>query len=320
MAQANVVNQYFKQFEKGCQCKKTDQITGFKYNFSGQEGEGEIFSYFVDNHLHASLSKVKSGKNHLFQYIEDSDLIIIGFCLKGQKVIDYKGKHQIEKGDVVYFRPTDDFELQLSKHSFLYYYIDCTSFQDSLESRNCDDLFCDFHIDYICNKGDIHVKKATDIIRTHMSEIREIKKVTTNNFFDYAKMKGQLLTYLTWLIGLKLNENPDFKQGNCQRHYVSKAKKIILNHLEDHITVTEIASRLDISTYKLQKYFKELEGTTVYDFILKVKIQNSKVFLKQSNCPIIDIAQKVGYENPSKFSTTFKNITGYTPTEYRNLA
>lgn len=31
----------------------------------------------------------------------------------------------------------------------------------------------------------------------------------------------------------------------------------------------------------------------------------------------MEISQKVGYENPSKFSTAFKNITGLTPSEYR---
>lgn len=319
MLTKNIVDMYYEAFIKSSNCKKTNQITGILYSLSGQNEEGQILRYFLDKYLQASISQIKSTKTHCFDYIEHSDLIIIGFCLQGKTIIDHKGHHVVKKGEIIYFRPSEDFKLLLSNHDFLYYYIDCARFKESLAGRNCQDLFCNFHIDYICKKGEIIIKKAPDIIRSHINEIQTLRQIKTNNFLDYAKIKGQLHNYLSWLIGLRLNENPHIDEENCQRHYVSKAKKIIIDHLEDQITVTEIAARLDISTYRLQNYFKELEKTTVYDFILKTKIDNSKVFLKQSHCSILEIAQKVGYENPSKFSTAFKNITGYTPTEYRNL-
>lgn len=319
MEKTNIVGQYFWAYERKSKCKKNDQIMGLKYSLSNKDEKGKILRYILDNHLDASISHIRSEETYQFEYIDESDLIIIGFCLSGKQIVDYKSEHILTKGEIIYFRPTESFNLKMSDHSFLYYYIDCNSFKKCLECRNCDDLFCDFHIDYICNKGEIIIEKAPDIIMAHIDEMKKIKRSKTNNFLDYAKIKGQLLNYLTWFIGLRLNENPHVDEGQCEQHYVSKAKKIILDHLEEQITVKKIAQQLDISTYKLQKCFKQFENTTVYDYIRRAKIDQSKIFLKESSCAIIDIAQQIGYENPSKFSTTFKSITGYTPTEYRNL-
>lgn len=101
MAKSNVVNQYFKEFEKSSKCRKTDQITGLKYSITCKDERGEILRCFVDNHIEASLSNVRSQRNHLFKYIKGSDLIIVGLCLSGQKTINYKGDHIVKKGDIV---------------------------------------------------------------------------------------------------------------------------------------------------------------------------------------------------------------------------
>ena len=41
--------------------------------------------------------------------------------------------------------------------------------------------------------------------------------------------------------------------------------------------------------------------------------------LTDTNLKIVEIAGKLGYENPNKFSTAFKKIIGMSPREYRKL-
>lgn len=162
------------------------------------------------------------------------------------------------------------------------------------------------------------------MMKSCIDEIKEIKNLETKNFLDYTNIKGQLFNYLTCLVKERVDGSPYLKRKrckmqNCKKNRVSQAKKIIIDNLDTHISIEEIAQRLGVSQYKLQKGFKKVEGTTVYNFILKVKMDSGKNLLENTDYPIIEIAQKLGYENPSKFSTAFRRRTGYSPSEYREL-
>lgn len=311
------INNYFIEFEKNLKCKRVNQNTGYKYNFLEEGKKNEIIRFFIDNNLDASISTVKSNKSCLFKFIDKSDLLIIGICLEGKKVIDYKGKNLIEEGDVFYFRPTEDFGMHYLEHSCLYYFLDLDGFKETLNCRVCKNSHCGLYGDKICSKGKIIIDKLPYVMKSRINEIKNIKNMETNNFLNYANIKSQLFNYLDWLIKLRLERDSFINNKECSSCPVPGAKKIIMDNLDNQITVKEIAERLNVSTYKLQKSFKRKEGTTVYDFIRKVRIDNSKMLLKESNFPIIDISQKFGYENPSKFATAFKDVTGFTPSEYR---
>lgn len=313
MDNIEVINEYFQQLKRNLEYKKTSKAMGFQYSLPGENKEDEVLRFLIDSNLNASIAKNKTNKVCSFDYIDKSDLLIIGYSLEGKQVINYKGKNLIEKGEVFYFRPIEDFTVELFDSSFLYYFVDLKSLGEASYSRNYKEL-C---LNNICKKGDIHIEKSPYIMKSYVEEIKEIGKMEVDSFLDYANIKGKLFSYLTWLVRLKLNCNSISDENQCALCHVSRAKKIIIDNLDKQITVKEIAERLDISTYKLQKSFKEVEDTTVYNFIRNSKIDNSMILLKNKNLSIIDISQRTGYENPSKFSTAFKDITGYTPTEYR---
>ena len=46
-------------------------------------------------------------------------------------------------------------------------------------------------------------------------------------------------------------------------------------------------------------------------------MQKACQLLKETDKSIIEIANEMGYDNPNKFSTAFKNIIGNTPSEYK---
>lgn len=326
MGKSKVVDQYFQNLEKNSKCKITNQITGIKYDFSEESTNGEkseIQRFFIDHNLDASISKVKSKNSCSFNYVDNSDLLIIGLCLDGKKIIKYGGKNTIKKGEVFYFRPTEDFQIKCCEHSFLYYFLDLNYFKKSLcckkHGRGCKKLYCSSYGDLICNKGEIIIEKAPYAMKDYGDEIEKIKDIEIYSFLDYTNLKGQLFNYLNWFIKLRLTKESNGHRKGCGSCYATKAKKIIIDNIEEVLTVKELAEKLDISLYKLQNSFKKVEGTTVYNFIRKAKIDHSKILLEESDLLIIDISQKIGYENPSKFSTAFKEVTGYTPTEYRKL-
>lgn len=316
MVKYRVVNEYFKQFKENLKYREIKKNRGYKYKFSQENKESKILKFPINSDLDASISKVKCKGDCLFEYIDKTDLLIIGLCLEGKKKINYKGENIIKKGEAFYFRPTEDFKINFYEHNFLYYFLDLNSFGKSFYSNNIEGMS---YGDDICNKGEIVIEKIPYAIKSYGNKIKEIKDIEIENFLDYTNFMGILFNYLNWLIRLRVSTNSKMCKKRPKVCCISKAKKIIINNLEEYITVGEIAEAVGISIYKLQKNFKKIEGTTVYDYIRKSKIDYSKNLLEKSDLSIIIIAQKIGYENPSKFATAFKSITGYTPSKYREL-
>ena len=49
------------------------------------------------------------------------------------------------------------------------------------------------------------------------------------------------------------------------------------------------------------------------------RLQLAQKLLLETDCTVAEIAHRVGYENPNKFSSAFREAAGMTPTEYRKM-
>ncbi|GAB6010267.1 helix-turn-helix domain-containing protein [Dysgonomonas reticulitermitis] len=98
---------------------------------------------------------------------------------------------------------------------------------------------------------------------------------------------------------------------------VNKAKLIITENLSNNISPEEIASILNISYSRFRKIFKQYTGFSPLQYILEVKIQKSKELLTNTDLSNIEIAFRLGFDNPNYFCTIFKKKTRLTPMNYR---
>ena len=58
--------------------------------------------------------------------------------------------------------------------------------------------------------------------------------------------------------------------------------------------------------------------TSLYAYLREYRLQTAQKLLTETDASIAEIAHRVGYENPNKFSSAFRQVFGMTPTEYRN--
>jgi AraC family transcriptional regulator, transcriptional activator of pobA len=84
-------------------------------------------------------------------------------------------------------------------------------------------------------------------------------------------------------------------------------------------TLTEYADLLNITTKYLTKCVKQSSGETPMDFIQKMLVLEAKVLLKESNQSVAEIAYQLSFEDSTYFSRFFKQHTGVTPANFRNL-
>ncbi len=96
-----------------------------------------------------------------------------------------------------------------------------------------------------------------------------------------------------------------------------KVHRYIYGHLHEKITPTKIADALDYNVSYLCRHFKKEMHTTIAAYANTCKIREAKRLLEQTDTPLIEIAEQMGYPSLSYFGQVFKEQTGVTPRQWR---
>jgi AraC-like DNA-binding protein len=98
---------------------------------------------------------------------------------------------------------------------------------------------------------------------------------------------------------------------------VKKIHKYITLNYEDDISFELIVQKYDIGYSLFNQIFKTIYGNSPYQYLKRIRINLAAKKLLETDLSILDIASQVGYDNPSKFSSAFKSITGLLPLTFR---
>lgn len=105
-----------------------------------------------------------------------------------------------------------------------------------------------------------------------------------------------------------------------QKNKITLIEKVIAyieNNFEKNITVNEIADRFYINSYYLQHLFKNTISYSIYEYILKLRLEKSQRLLVLSDYSVAEISEKVGFSSANNFIRFFKKKTGLTPMTFR---
>lgn len=98
---------------------------------------------------------------------------------------------------------------------------------------------------------------------------------------------------------------------------VKNAVEYINEHYAEDLSIPGIAEAMYVSHMYLSKVFRSIMGTSVINYLIALRIDKAKLQLEETDLPVYEIAQAVGFNDIKHFSKTFKNIVGASPTEYR---
>ena len=78
-----------------------------------------------------------------------------------------------------------------------------------------------------------------------------------------------------------------------------------------------LAEELHLSKSQIIRSFKQLYGTTPYDYFIGLKIDNAKILLRDTTMKIKEIADRLSISDEHYFSAMFRDRVGMSPREYR---
>ncbi len=81
-----------------------------------------------------------------------------------------------------------------------------------------------------------------------------------------------------------------------------------------------LSEKLNYDYTYLSNLFSEVHGTTIEHFIIHQKIERVKELLVYNEINLSEIAWKLHYSSVQHLSTQFKQVTGLTPTFFKNLS
>ena len=74
-----------------------------------------------------------------------------------------------------------------------------------------------------------------------------------------------------------------------------------------------------MSPSRFQMAFRQVYGTTAYEYLKVMRMNYALLLLQDSDDSIRTVALKVGYRNAGHFSKLFRETFGMRPQEYRNI-
>jgi len=97
-----------------------------------------------------------------------------------------------------------------------------------------------------------------------------------------------------------------------------RVTQYIQENLQRELRLAELSALVHMSPYHFARLFKRSTGVPPHKFLVRRRIDEARALLEARTVPIAEISRLVGFRTPSHFTTTFRRITGMTPSAYRS--
>jgi AraC family transcriptional regulator len=137
------------------------------------------------------------------------------------------------------------------------------------------------------------------------------------NIFVNAQTQMLLLYSLECMVGEKDVEGFQckFLANEADREKIIRAREILLNQIGEPLTIKALSRKVAINECYLKKGFKEMFGTTIFDFYQGQRMEHARYLLYEKGLSVTEVSVMLGYSSISHFSTAFKKHTGLKPCE-----
>ncbi|NCN04280.1 MAG: helix-turn-helix transcriptional regulator [Spirochaetales bacterium] len=129
---------------------------------------------------------------------------------------------------------------------------------------------------------------------------------------DLHRLQGEMIT--TYTDGVY-----KFTLKNHSAH-VRRVAQYVLQHLGDKLSLEDLASIGGCTPTYLSRIFRKEYNQTLGEFIRTKRVEEARWLMSNSEKPIAEIAEELGFEDTSYFGKVFRSVVGMSPGEYRKQA
>lgn len=168
--------------------------------------------------------------------------------------------------------------------------------------------------------GDLSFCSLQD--NSHQSEFPTFHYHGITVTIDFSRITDEMKKVLELLL-VMTGLNP--MEEKAERMHFSEAQigvikqihAFLAENFSEHYTIDELSERFEISPTVMKKCFKGVYGDSIYSYMKLYRLQIAERLLRESPLTVGEIAARIGYFNPNKFTSAFHAVYGVPPTIYR---
>ena len=166
--------------------------------------------------------------------------------------------------------------------------------------------------------GKILQLSSSPVLHKFSEAGRILKNIQTELFSQeigyYARVNhllDELFIHITRHLTRQSNPGRDFPKT------FMNLEQALRQDLSHQWTVEEMAALAGLGTTLFNEKVKSYSGFSPINYLINIRISEAIKLLKRPDISVTDIALDTGFYSSQHFSTTFKKLTGYTPSEFR---
>ena len=277
--------------------------------------ELEINNVFLDE-IHLKWGQYTSSSKKEYSVSPDQDAIVAHFCLLGSSVTEGNTNLEMKRGESLLFRENrGKYRYEMSPENN-----QGSFFEASFSPRLFSELFMGENetLDAVMDNNMLFTTLASN--RKFFSIISEMYH--EKNSYSGKLKKLYLESKIMELLLLQTSCARDFNSGkrtqlhSCDIEAIYQVKNRLDQNFE-HVSIPELAISVGINQTKLKMGFKELFGTTIFEYLTQQRMNKALELLKATDLPINIIAETIGYKYSQHFSTAFQKRYGHLPSQLR---
>ncbi|MEK4461983.1 helix-turn-helix domain-containing protein [Paenibacillus sp. FSL H8-0315] len=150
---------------------------------------------------------------------------------------------------------------------------------------------------------------------TEYSDIESVKRrvIDIGSSESLVTIQNEFFDIMEELCGLIANKKKDIHIQIIKQIKDYTAK----NYSDTELTLYRVAEQVERPEKYISQLFKEVTGVNFSDHLIKVRMDQAIILLKESGLTVDEIAVRVGYNSSHSFRRAFKRLMGVSPSAYR---
>jgi len=148
--------------------------------------------------------------------------------------------------------------------------------------------------------------------------VNEIISESVDDSFQlfFYKVKAEELICRLLIELVKRDETNVYSLNMNDIQAIYKVKEWMLEHLDKHATIEELAGLANMSQSKLKRLFKQIFGNSIFSYFQNYRMQEATRMLKEEKLSVSEVGYQLGFSNLSHFSRIFEEHIGLKPKKY----
>lgn len=253
---------------------------------------------------------------HLTRILQDYELFIV---IEGTLYIGTDQKEYIINPGEYLLMPPNQFQhgTNTSLCSFYWMHFGYNKEQNDHDMLTSGSSAEDTHLSYVpgClllpEQGKLSSPDRIIILMKQLQDSdRRYREVTLNRYLCSAVLSE---------VALQSQIYPAYGNKIIKEQFYRDICDYVSWHITDNLKVSQVASYFGYNEKYLTTFFKQRAGISLKQYILQVKMDRAKADLSETSNPVSQIAFQLGFTDAHNFSNAFRKITGFSPSEYRDI-